>query len=154
MGSCRRAHSRSHSEELQGLPAFHLRTERTRCLSEGEPQIWTDPTLQVPDGRSGHLCKKEGQETPSGAGLPCTERHDHEEQVPASLNSGADCEAPQSQVLHEVGCLVGLQQRPDKGRRPVEGCLPDQPRLVRTPCHVLWPHEQSRHLPDDDGRHL
>jgi len=60
MGSHHRAHSRCHSEKLQGLPAFHLRTERTRCLSKGEPWIWTDPTLQVPDGRSGLLCKKEG----------------------------------------------------------------------------------------------
>jgi len=36
----------------------------------------------------------------------------------------------------------------------VEGHLPDQPWLVQTPCHVLWPHEQSHHLSDDDGRHL
>jgi len=26
--------------------------------------------------------------------------------------------------------------------------------LYEPPCHVLWPHEQSCHLPDNDGRHL
>jgi len=113
-----------------------------------------DPTLQVPDGRSSLLCKKEGRETPSGAGLLRAECHDHEKQVPTSLNSRADCEAQRSQVLHEVGHPVGLQQCLDKGRRRVEGRLPDQPQLVRTPCHVLQPHEQSRHLSDDDGQHL
>jgi len=39
-------------------------------------------------------------------------------------------------------------------KKKKKGCLPDQPQLVRTPCHVLRPHEQSRHLPDYDGRHL
>jgi len=41
--------------------------------------------------------------------------------------------------------------RLDKGRRRVEGHLPDQLWLVRAPCHVLRPHKQFRHLPDDDG---
>ena len=54
VGSCRWAHPRCLSEKLQGLPAFCLWTERTRCLSEGKPRIWTDLTLQIPDG---HSCK-------------------------------------------------------------------------------------------------
>jgi len=73
--------------------------KRVRCLPEGKPRIWTDLTLQIPDGRSSLLCKKEGQEIPSGTGLPHAEHHDHEEQVPTSPNSRADCEAPRSQVL-------------------------------------------------------
>jgi len=88
-----------------------------------------DLILQVPDGCSSLLCKK-GQQTLSGARLLHAELHDHEEQVLTPLNSGADCEALWSQVLHEIGHPVGLQQCLDKGRRQVKGCLLDQLQLV------------------------
>jgi len=100
-----------------------------------------DLTLQVPDGCSGLLRKKAGWETLSDAGLPHTKCHNCEEQLPAFLNPGADGEALQSQVLHEIGCPMGLQQRLDKGRRRVEGRLPNQLQSVRTPGYVLRPHE-------------
>ena len=83
VGSRRRTRSRRLSEKLQGLPAFRLRTERAGRLSEGESRFWTDQTLQIADGRPGLLCKKERRGTLSSTGLPCAERHDREEQVPA-----------------------------------------------------------------------
>jgi len=73
---------------------------------------------------------------------------------PLPPNSRADCEAPQSQVIHEIGHPVGFQQHLDKGRQQMESRLLDQLRLVRAPRHILRPHKQSCHLPDDDGQYL
>lgn len=50
--------------------------------------------------------------------------------IPASPHHGAHKQPLGGLVLHQVGCLVGLQQCAHPRGRRVEGCIPDQPWTV------------------------
>ena len=51
-------------------------------------------------------------------------------QIPTPINFRVDHSTPRCQVLHKVGCPLGLQQCPYKTWRRVEGRFPHQPRTL------------------------
>src|SRR6266550_3128981 len=99
------------------------------------------------------LCRKErSRETTPMPRLQISERIYEAKLVPLTTNIRSDDKAKRIKILYQIGYSMGIQQRSNKRRRPMESSLCNQSRIIRTKRNDVWIAKFTRNIPSDDGR--
>ena len=88
------------------------------------------------------------------SGLPKTQWRNHQECLSPSPHLWTHWPVERSQVFHQTGCLMGLQQCMHQRRRSMESSIQDQMWIIWTYHHVFWHVQLPCNLPSHDGQHL
>src|SRR3984957_17605366 len=124
MGSCHRTETRSPSHNpREDLCPYPERTKGLRRICERTPGERIHQAIQEPICFTLLLHQKERWKAETRPRLSKSERVDDQKPLPPSTNSRIDCTSKRSLPNHKVRRPMGIQQRANQRRRPMESRL-------------------------------
>src|SRR6266702_4707210 len=140
--------------QLQNLPHHAVRKGGVKQIRQRATSQRVHPTIKITLFLSVLLHKEERWKTTTGSRLPKTKRPDSQKPVPLATHPGADRSSTTRPKIHQIGHMMGIQQRPYQRRRRMEGSLQNQFRPLRAMRHVLRANQLPKYIPDHDGHHF
>src|SRR6266550_1593750 len=99
------------------------------------------------------LCRKErSRETTPMPRLQISEQIYETKLIPLTTDIRSHDKVERIKIFHQIGYSMGIQQRSNKRRRPMESSLCNQSRIIRTKRNDVWIAKFACYIPSDDGR--
>jgi hypothetical protein len=110
--------------------------------------------FKIRNGFTPVLCRKERRNESTLPRLPKTKRRNRQGCFPTSEHPRSTTRPTRSTILHQTRYTMGIQQYPNKERRPMEGRIFNTFWTIRTNRHVLSDCATPRNFPTNDEPHL
>ena len=101
------------------------------------------------------LCQQERWEIMTNTGLQIPQPMDDQEHLPTTThigNHGQD-QGLWSKILHQIWCLMGIQQCMHQRWWSIESGIQNQPQIIWTNGHVLWIMQLPFNISSNDEQH-
>ena len=128
--------------------------QTTGTIHQGKSQEGIYSTIKITNGIPFLLRQQERWEIMTDTGLQAPHPMDNQERLStATYQKSWTNQSLWSKILHQIRCLMGIQQCTHQGQRSMESGIQDQPQTIRTNGHVLWTMQFPFNISSNDEQH-